>query len=126
MDKVVHFEIPAANVERARKFYSNVFQWKITPIPDMNYNMVQTAPSGKNMRSKVAGAINGGMMKRWAKVPAPVIYMDVRNIDASIAKIKRNGGKLVAPKQKVPGVGYTAYVKDSEGNVIGVWQATRR
>jgi predicted enzyme related to lactoylglutathione lyase len=125
MDSVVHFEIPAANVERARKFYKNVFQWKITPVPEMNYTMLNTAPTGKNMRSKVAGTINGGMMKRSARVSAPVIYMDVKDIDASMAKIKRSGGKIVMPKQKVPGVGFTAYVKDTENNVIGLWQASR-
>jgi predicted enzyme related to lactoylglutathione lyase len=126
MDKVVHFEIPADDVERAGRFYRTVFDWKLTPIPDMNYTTINTVATGKNRRPKVAGAINGGMMKRWAKAPHPVIYMDVKNIDASIAKIKRNGGRLVAPKQKVPGIGFTAYVKDTEGNVIGIWQATRR
>ena len=123
MDKVVHFEIPAANVVRARKFYKDVFQWKIVPVPDMSYNMLFTVATGKNRMPKTAGAINGGMMKRSARVRSPVIYMDVKNIDASMAKIKRSGGKLLAPKQKVPGVGFTAYVKDTEGNVIGLWQA---
>ncbi len=125
MDKVVHFEIPAANVERARKFYKDAFQWRIDPVPEMGYTLLYTVATGKNRRPKEVGAINGGMMKRSAKVRSPVLYIDVKDIDASIAKIKRNGGKLLTPKQKVPGVGITAYVKDTEGNVIGIWQAKR-
>jgi predicted enzyme related to lactoylglutathione lyase len=125
MDGVAHFEIPAANVARARKFYNGVFQWKIIPVPEMEYTMLHTVATGKNMMPKVAGAINGGMMKRSTKVKAPVIYMNVKDIDASMAKIKKSGGKLMGPKNHIPGVGFTAYAKDTEDNVIGLWQMVR-
>lgn len=100
MDKVVHFEIPAQNVVRARKFYSEVFGWKMTPVPDMDYTMAQTTAVGKDRMPREKGAINGGMMKRTARVRAPVITMGVRSIDASLAKLRKKGGKVVMPSSR--------------------------
>jgi len=127
MDKVQYFEIPADNVERAQKFYKTVFGWRTEAVPNMEYTMVHTVDTDEKTRMpKEVGAINGGMMKRMGEVKAPVITVTVANIDDAIKKVEKNGGKLVMPKQEVPGMGWNAYVKDSEGNVIGVWQSTRK
>lgn len=127
MDKVVHFEIPANNMNRAKKFYGTVFGWKTEDVPGMEYAMVHTvAVDRKSRMPKEAGAINGGMMKRMKAVRAPVVTINVTDIDRAMQKVVKAGGKVVTKKQKVMDMGWNAYVKDTEGNVIGVWQNARR
>ena len=75
---------------------------------------------------KESGAINGGMMKRMAKGETPVIVIDVPSIDDYIKKITKAGCKLVVPKQQVMDIGLYARVTDTEGNVIGIWEALRK
>ncbi|MDE1866060.1 MAG: VOC family protein [Candidatus Micrarchaeota archaeon] len=123
MDKVVHFEIPAKDVERARKFYRDTFDWKVKPMPEMDYTIVRTMKMDEDADEppKEYG-INGGIMKATKEVKAPVIYMGVEDIDEALKRIERNGGKAMGEKQKVSDMGWSAYAKDSEGNVIGLWQ----
>ena len=66
MDKVVHFEIPADDTGRAKKFYEDVFGWQINkvPMPGMDYSMVTTVETADKQMPKTAGAINGGLMAR--------------------------------------------------------------
>src|SRR5512136_3122580 len=92
--RVSHFEIPAEKVERARKFYSEAFGWQITPVPDMEYNMVGTVPSDEKGMPKECGAINGGMMKRSADVKHPIITIEVDDVEESLRKVKNLGGKV--------------------------------
>jgi predicted enzyme related to lactoylglutathione lyase len=121
MDKVVHFEVPADNLGRAKKFYQNVFGWKMTDVPSMDYVMVETTAS-ENNRPKEPGAINGGMFARSETAKSPVIVIGVASIDATIKKVEGAGGRMVAPKVKVGDMGHYARVADSEGNVIGLWE----
>jgi hypothetical protein len=127
MDSVVHFEIPADDVERARRFYKNVFKWEMQPMPDMNYTMVRTAETDpKSMAPKKAGAINGGMAKRSDTLKAPVVTISVDSIDDALKKVERGGGKTLSPKQSIgENMGFIAYFKDSEGNTIGLWQMSK-
>lgn len=123
MDNVVHFEIPAANLPRARKFYKGVFGWKLSEFPQMNYTMIKTV--SLNKMGKPTGdknGINGGMMKRSKDVKAPVVYMSVKSIDASLKKIVKSGGSVVQDKTAIGVMGWSAYFKDSEGNVMGLFQ----
>ena len=122
VDKVVHFEIPADNLARAKKFYNTVFGWKMNEIPEMEYVMVGTVESDEDGMPKETGAINGGMLERQDPVKSPVITINVKNIDQAAEAIEKNGGKLVRPKMAVGDMGYAAYFKDTEGNVIGLWQ----
>ncbi len=80
MDKVVHFEIPAENTERAKKFYKDNFNWEITPFSGMNYNIVRTGPTSKEGMPDENGFINGGILARNDTVGSPVIVMSVANI----------------------------------------------
>ncbi|MBI3887846.1 VOC family protein, partial [Candidatus Microgenomates bacterium] len=64
MNKVIHFEIPADDINRAQRFYKEVFGWKMNIIPEMNYTIVQTGPTDEKGMTKESGFINGGMMKR--------------------------------------------------------------
>lgn len=127
MDKVVHFEIPADDLARAKKFYSSVFGWKLEDAEGIEYTMARTvAVDEKTRMPKESGAINGGMMKRSNDVRAPVVTINVDDIDKALQRVVKAGGKIVMEKQKVMDMGWNAYVKDSEGNVIGVWQSMRR
>jgi uncharacterized protein len=123
MNKVVHFEIPYENEERAKKFYQNVFGWQIVKMPDMDYSMVTTVDSDpQTMRPKTPGAINGGMIRKDPTGPYPMIIIDVENVDAHVAKVQASGGKVVMPKIPVGEYGYYARVSDPEGNIIGIWE----
>ena len=120
--KVVHFEIPADNVERARAFYKKTFQWGITPMPEMGYTMVQTTPGDENGMPTEAGAINGGIAVRGDTVKHPVVTIAVDDIDAALHAVGQNGGKTIQAKQSIGPMGHTAYFEDSEGNTVGLWQ----
>jgi predicted enzyme related to lactoylglutathione lyase len=120
--KVVHFEIPADDLSRAKKFYSTVFGWRMNEMPEMEYVMVGTTESDENGMPRQLGAINGGMLKRQDPVRNPVVTIDVESIDDALASVKKNGGRVVREKLAVGDMGFTAYFSDSEGNVIGLWQ----
>ena len=95
MGKVVHFEIPADDLSRAKKFYSTVFGWRADEMPEMEYVMIGTTKSDENGMPKQPGAINGGMLKRQDPVRHPVVTIDVENMDDALAKVKKNGGQIV-------------------------------
>ena len=122
MNKVVHFEIPVDNLVRAKKFYKNIFGWQINDFPGMNYSIVTTVATDKKQMPKESGAINGGLMKRNHPGESSVIVVDVPSVDNYIKKVKKAGGKVVLPKQKVSDMGLYARVSDTEKNVIGIWQ----
>ena len=126
MGKVVHFEIPADDLDRARTFYGKVFGWRIDTMPMPGggeyTGLTTTAVDEKTMTPTEPGAINGGMMQRDAATPAPVITIDVEDIDAALAKIEELGGMAVLGRQAVGEMGWAAYFKDVEGNLMGLWQ----
>ncbi len=122
MDKVVHFEIPADDLERAQKFYKSVFGWKMETMPEMEYILMGTTPVDENGMPAEPGAINGGMMKRSSPFNSPIITISVENIEDAMKNVKKMGGKLVREKMQVGDMGYAAYFKDTEGNIIGLWQ----
>lgn len=125
MDKVVHFEVPADDLQRAIAFYKNVFDWKIEkyPMPDESeYYGVHTVETDENHMPKTSGAINGGMMKKEPTAPYPIITMSVGSIEESLKKAESSGGSVVMPAANVMGMGLYARIKDSEGNIVGVWQ----
>ncbi len=124
-NRVVHFEIPADNVERAKTFYQKAFGWQISQYPGMQYHMVGTTPSDQNGMPTEPGAINGGMPKRQDPVKNTVITVDVPDIDSSLKSLEKLGGKVVRKKEAVGKMGFTAYFKDTEGNVVGLWQSAQ-
>jgi uncharacterized protein len=120
--RVVHFEIPFDDGDRARGFYKAAFGWDIQTMPEMNYTIVSTGPSTEQGPSE-PGFIGGGMLPRdLSPSGTPVIVVDVDSIDAALANIQELGGSTVVAKQAVGDMGFAAYVKDSEGNVIGLWE----
>jgi predicted enzyme related to lactoylglutathione lyase len=125
LDKVVHFEIPVDNIERAIKFYKETFDWKITPVPEMNYTLLGTVEVDQNNMPKESGAINGGMMERSFGIKGPVLTINVESIDKSIEMIQKQGGKIIQDKMEVPNIGFIAYFEDTEANILGLIQPTQ-
>ena len=131
MNRVVHFEIHAKDLDTIQKFYQDVFGWDIKDMgPQMgNYRLVTT---GKDEPSKQWPGINGGITPRMGEVPkdgepvnAFVCTIEVENIDAILEKIQKAGGTVATDKMDVPGVGMLAYRKDPEGNIFGVLQPVK-
>jgi len=120
--RVVHFEIPYDDRDRASAFYSEAFGWAMTPIPEMDYVLASTGPSEEGPPSE-PGFINGGLLERGLPVGGPVLVVDVDDIDVALKQIETLGGTTVTAKQPVGEMGFSAYFKDSEGNVVGLWQS---
>ena len=127
MPRPVHFEIHTANPERAIAFYAGMFRWRITKWEgSAPYWLVDTADPAKPDEP----GINGGMMQRMgggpvdgAAVNAWVCTVGVESVDQSVATAQRHGGTVALPKMPVPGVGWLAYVKDPDGNILGLMQS---
>jgi uncharacterized protein len=122
MDRVVHFEIPAEDLERAKRFYADNFGWKMTQLgPEMgHYVLVQTGPTDDKGMPTDSAFINGGLMPRDPSASAPVLVLAVDDADAAVERVRRSGGRLIGEIMDIPTVGRYARVQDTEGNVIGV------
>ena len=127
-NRVVHFEIQANNLERAKKFYTDVFGWDFQKwegsSPAGDYYMIMTAEKD----SKELG-INGGLLQRPCPPPkleqgtnAYTCTIMVKDIDETMVKIKKVGGKVAMPKFALVGMAWQAYYIDTENNVFGIHQ----
>jgi uncharacterized protein len=120
--RVVHFEVPFDDGDRARSFYKEAFGWQVQEMPEMGYTLVTSGPSDDSGPTE-SGFINGGMLSRKQSAsPGPVLVVDVDSIDATLERISGLGGATVAGKTPVGDMGFAAYFTDPEGNVIGLWE----
>jgi predicted enzyme related to lactoylglutathione lyase len=126
--EVGHFEIPADNPARARKFYEFTFGWKMNELPGMDYTMVSTGPVDDKGMPKLPGFVGGGIGKRGGPLEHPVVTIVVDEITDAETTIEKNGGKILQRKQPIGdgSMGFTGYFKDTEGNVVGLYQWGRR
>jgi len=116
MARVIHFEIPVDNPDRAIAFYKSAFGWKIEKWPGpMDYWLVNTG-------DEKAPGINGAILKR-GDVKGTTNTVGVESLDASLASVTKAGGTPIMPKTPIPGVGYFAYCLDPDGNLFGVMEA---
>jgi predicted enzyme related to lactoylglutathione lyase len=121
-DRIVHFEIPFDDGDRATAFYQTVFGWQTQSIPEMEYTMAMTGPAGDDGMPSEPGFINGGMFQRTQTLNVPMVTIGVDDIDASLEKVESSGGQTVEAKMAVGDMGFAAYFKDPEGNLVGLWQ----
>lgn len=116
MPRIVHFDIPSDNPERAQKFYQDVFGWEFAKWDGpMEYWMVKT---GENDTP----GINGGLARRMPGQIGMINTIDIPSVDEYIIKIQSNGGQILVPKMEIPGVGHYATCMDTEGNIFGIIQ----
>ena len=124
MGRVVHFEIHAADPERAIAFYRELFGWEFKkwegPMP---YWLITTGGAGEP-------GIDGGLVQRQGGAPtdgqavnAYVCTVDVRSVDESMSAMQKLHGTVALPKMAIPGIGWLAYAKDPEGNIFGMMQS---
>ncbi len=121
--RVVHFEIPFDDQERAHQFYAEAFGWHFDDRPNLHYTIVQTGPTQDDGTPAERGYIGGGMIKRDSPADRPIVTIGVDDIDAALARIEELGGMKVLGRQDAGELGYAAYFRDVEGNMMGLWQA---
>ena len=120
---IVHFEIPADDAERLRKFYTELFGWKIEKMPGpMEYWNIETVPINER-GEPIRRGVNGGMMKKQNLEHKPVNYISVESIEEYGKKIEKLGGKVITPKEEIPGMGWWVLALDPEGNLFGLFQS---
>jgi uncharacterized protein len=126
VDKVEHFEIPADDVECATNFYVNVFKWEPNPVPGVAYTRLLTIRVDNKIFLPRAFEVNGAIIKRTKEVTTPVVTITVTDMDDTLKKIENEGGKIIIGKTEFGDRGFTAYFKDTEANVMGLWQIRPR
>jgi len=120
---IVHFEIPADDVQKMRDFYGKLFGWKIEKtLGPVDYWGIETVSVNKKGESIRPGA-NGGMMKRQNPQHKPVNYIHVESVDEYSKRIETLGGKVIVPKTEVSGVGWWALALDPEGNQFAILES---
>lgn len=116
MSKVVHFEIPIDDPERASAFYGEAFGWEISGFGEMAYWLARAGDASES------GA-DGALIARGGLHEAPVLVVAVEDIDEALNRIERLSGTILQGKHPIPTVGWSAYIRDSEGNTIGIFQS---
>jgi len=119
---VIHFEIPANDVEKIKTFYTSLFGWKIEKVPGgMEYYVITTVPVDEKGNLLRPG-VNGGLYKKDQPQQQPVNYIYVESVDEYSKKVESLGGKIVVPKTEVQGMGWFALAQDPEGNTFGIFE----
>jgi uncharacterized protein len=128
---IVHFEIPADDVERARKFYSILFGWKIEKMEvkkdgeTMDYWVISTSSRGNSNEEKSSPSLEGGLIKRQHPQQPNLNYISVPSIDEYSNKVKELGGKIVLPKTEITDYGFFAVCIDTENNAFALWESKK-
>lgn len=132
MNPVGHFEMPGEDMDRMKKFYENVFNWKMNQLgKDMGeYVVVHTTDTDENEMVKTPGTINGGFYKKTSNALSqhPSIVVMVDDINEAMKKVTKAGGQVIGGQSKkgepddIPGVGLYSSVIDTEGNIISILQ----
>lgn len=103
-------------MENAKKFYTSVFDWKVDVDPKTNYGMINTGEEP-----------GGGLFQAPPEIPLGVTsYVLVESIEETLEKVKNNGGRIIKPKEEIPGMGWYALFMDPEENVLGIFESMRK
>ncbi|HEY4517315.1 MAG TPA: VOC family protein [Candidatus Paceibacterota bacterium] len=124
MNPVVHFEMPAEDNARTKKFYEDIFGWQMTQTgPEMgNYLLAGTSPVDDNQMHINKGAINGGFYPKGQSGTSSHIVISVPDIRAHMEIVKKAGGTVEGEPIDIPGIGAYVMFKDTEGNRVGMLQ----
>ena len=129
MNPVVHFEMPAENRQRMADFYSKTFGWQTQMLgKDMGNYVIATTTESDEKGPKKPGAINGGFFTKTDDMPAqyPSVVVAVDDINESMKKVMKAGGKVLGEPMEIPGVGQYVSFFDTEGNRVSMLQPDPR
>ncbi len=115
MAKVVHFEIPVDDAERARAFYRDVFGWRIEGWGEEAYWLVTAGAEEER-------GVDGALIGRGDIHASPVVVIGVEDLDGTVAQAEAAGATVLQGRHEIPGIGSSAYLRDPEGNTIGLFQ----
>ena len=124
-NKVVFFEVPAADFKKAKKFYEKVFDWKVDLWGEEGA-MAYTTAVDKDQNPIEPGGINGGFYKRKSKRDQPSFGVQTGSIDKTLKAIEKAGGKITTPKHSIGEWGFMADFADPEGNVMSLWEKSKK
>ena len=116
MNNLAHFEIPVDDVDKAKEFYSNLFDWEFNYMEEMNYLMF----TGESEDGK--SKMSGGIFKKPNESFTVTNYFTVKSLAESAEKVEELGGKIVVPKTPVPGMGWFVHFTDMDGNLLALWE----
>lgn len=117
---VCWFEVPADELDRAKKFYGSLFGWKFAKLPAAIADYWHIDTAGKD------ASPDGGLMPRMHPGQSITIYVSVPNVDKAVAKVRKLGGAVCTPKTAVPHLGYFVMCEDTEHNVFALWEPNER
>jgi uncharacterized protein len=127
---IVHFEIPSDNLERTKKFYTDLFGWKIEKMPGTGQREYWTFTTtttndkgGSNNGDGEQRTVSGGMLERQMPQEPIMIYIGVNSVTEYSNKVESLGGKVIKQKTEVPGYGWFAICTDTEKNGFALWEA---
>lgn len=117
--RIVWFEIPADDPDRAKKFYGKLFGWTVQPFPGVSDYWRINTHNGDS-------SLDGGMIVRKHPDQPITNYLAVPSVDRYATKIRRLGGTICKGKTAVPHMGYFAICRDTEGNEFAIWEMNER
>jgi hypothetical protein len=121
----VHFEIPADDIEKLKKFYMDLFGWTMNKYPGpTTYYMIGTVPVDEKTMMPLRPGVNGGMYEKKdassRELAVPLHYISVESVEEYSKKVTALGGKILVPKIEIPTIGWWALAEDPEGNRFGM------
>lgn len=124
MNPVVHFEMPAEDKARVKKFYETTFGWQMQQLgPEMqDYLLAATSELDENKMHIHKGAINGGFYQKGQDGTSTHLVISVENLPKKMEEVKAGGGEILGEPMEIPGIGNFVMFKDTEGNRVGMLQ----
>ena len=113
--RVVHFEIPIDNPDRAAAFYRDVFDWNVAKWGPIDYWTMTTG-------AEPGPGAEGALTPRTEAPEGVIVYVGVDDIDDALTAVRSAGGQPLTEKMPIPNFGWSAHVRDTEGNLIGLFQ----
>jgi predicted enzyme related to lactoylglutathione lyase len=111
MNNICHWELQTTSPDKAKKFYEPLFGWKLDYVKEMQYVMVNTPePPG--------GGIN---IVKKIEPSGTLLYVQVEDIEATLKKAEKLGGRTISPKSPIPEIGFYGVLTDPEGNKLGLF-----
>jgi predicted enzyme related to lactoylglutathione lyase len=121
-NRIVHFEIEAADRERAKTFYAKAFGWQMEQLGEQMSNYVVVTTGDPKEPGGINGGIYGTPPGAAKELTGYSCVVGVDNIDQAMQSVKSAGGELMGDKMDIPGIGTFARCKDTEGNIFTLLQ----